>query len=198
MRDILIFIAGLGIGAVITNKLVKEKYQQIADEEIASVKETFSKYNQSEEKCESEGESEPKTEETEQDFMEYAKILNERNYVNYSDISEEVIEEKEEEKTMDDVGKPYIIEPSEYGEFVDYTEISLTYYSDGVLTDELNEPLEDIESSVGRDNLKRIGEYEDDALHVRNDVLKCDYEILVDLRRYVDVINDRYPHRVEV
>ena len=35
------FIVGAGIGSVVTWKLLEEKYKKLADEEIASVVETF-------------------------------------------------------------------------------------------------------------------------------------------------------------
>ena len=40
---------------------------------------------------------------------------------------------------------------------------------------------------VGLDSLTHFGEYEDDSVFVRNDVMKCDYEILLDHRNYKDV-----------
>ena len=37
---------------------------------------------------------------------------------------------------------------------------------------------------VGMESLTHFGEYEDDSVFVRNDRLKCDYEILMDERTY--------------
>lgn len=65
--------------------------------------------------------------------------------------------------------------------------ISLIYYNDGVLTDENNEIVDDINEIVDEDSLKHFGEYEEDSVFVRNDKLKCDYEILYDLRKYKNV-----------
>jgi hypothetical protein len=69
----------------------------------------------------------------------------------------------------------------------------LTYYSDGVLTDENDEVLEDVEDIIGIDSLNHFGEYEEDSVYVRNDEKLCDYEILLDNRNYSDVYNER-PH----
>lgn len=84
---------------------------------------------------------------------------------------------------------PYIIRPEEFGEDNDYETVSLTYYDDGVLTDEYDEILEDedVEEQVGKESLKHFGEYEDDSVFVRNDALQTDYEILLDHRKYYDV-----------
>ena len=92
--------------------------------------------------------------------------------------------------------KPYVIPPDEFDELDGYEVISLTYYADGVLTDDYNEPVEDVENTVGSDSLTHFGEYEDDSVFVRNDNLKVDYEILADMRKYSDVVKID-PHRAE-
>ena len=79
----------------------------------------------------------------------------------------------------------------------EYEQISLTYYADGVLADENDEVIEDVEDAVGIDSLNHFGEYEDDSVFVRNDARKCDYEILLDQRTYSEVAEDM-PHQMEV
>ena len=81
----------------------------------------------------------------------------------------------------------YIIRPDEFGEYDDYAPISLTYYADHILTDEDDEIVEDIEDKIGFDALNHFGEYEEDSVFVRNDRIKCDYEILLDQRKYSEV-----------
>ena len=93
--------------------------------------------------------------------------------------------------------KPYVISPDEFGEFEDYERISLSYYADQILADEDDEKVEDVDNVVGLESLAHFGEYEDDSVFVRNDRLKCDYEILLDQRTYSDVIKQR-PHQTEV
>ena len=68
---------------------------------------------------------------------------------------------------------------------------------DGVLADENDEVIEDVEDAVGIDSLNHFGEYEDDSVFVRNDARKCDYEILLDQRTYSEVVEDM-PHQMEV
>ena len=79
----------------------------------------------------------------------------------------------------------------------EHEQISLTYYADGVLADENDEVIEDVEDAVGIDSLNHFGEYEDDSVFVRNDARKCDYEILLDQRTYSEVVEDM-PHQMEV
>ena len=89
-----------------------------------------------------------------------------------------------------------VVSPDEFGEIDEYEKISLTYYIDGSLADDNDELIEDVDGTIGFESLNHFGEYEDDSVFVRNDRLKCDYEILLDQRNYSDVVNI-YPHQVE-
>lgn len=174
LNSLIVFAAGAAIGSVVTWKLVKTKYEQIAQEEIDSVKEVFSRKNeQTEEVCEN-------TESEGNDFVNYKRIINDFGYTSDSN-------KKPEEGDEDMSDAPYVISPEEFDELDDYDVESLTLYADGVLTDDFNNVIEDVDSLVGSENLDRFGEFEDDSVFVRNDRLKCDYEILADERNYHDL-----------
>lgn len=83
---------------------------------------------------------------------------------------------------------PYIIPPEEYGE-TGYDVAELTYYSDGIITDSMDQIVHDFENVIGADALKHFGEYEDDSVFVRNDTLQCDYQILLNLRPYGEAVS---------
>lgn len=189
-----LFVIGAGIGSVTTWLLIKKKYEQLTQEEIDSVKEVFSNRKPIIDDSESIDDIQEPQKKTEDkpDIIEYTKKLKEAGYINYSNVVPEN-KKQEELETMD---KPYIIPPEEFGAFDDYEAISLMYYEDQVLTDDDDEPVDEIEDTVGYDSLSRFGEYEDDSVFVRNDRLKCDYEILMDHRKYSDVIKKK-PHQVE-
>ena len=203
LSNFIIFATGAAIGSVVTWKILKTRYEQIAQEEIDSVKEVFSK-KEDELKWEYLGEPIGKVEKTEEteddikfsvsmnkpDLQEYAAKIKEEGYFNYSNPSES----KKEKETK--VEKPYVIPPEEFGEADGYDTISLTYYIDGYLADDMLDVVEDVDDVVGFESLNHFGEYEDDSVFVRNDRLKTDYEILLDQRNYLDIIN-RSPHLVE-
>ena len=183
ITNVFIFAVGAAIGSAVTWKLVKDKYEKIAEEEIASVKEVFSKRDRVSMFAEdSKSENDISEEKQKQiDLKEYAERLKTYRYnMDATDEPEEV----------NGVEKPYVIKPEEFGEMYDYESISLTLYADGVLTDEYDEPIDhdDIDDTVGLDSLNHFGEYEDDSVFVRNDARKTDYEILADLRKYSDVV----------
>lgn len=185
LKKLLIFTLGVSVGSVVTWKFVKDKYERLAQEEIDSVKKVFSRrYDEQADNTEERNGGEP-------DMNDYTKKVEECGYTKYSDIS------KKENTGKHDIDKPYVITPEEYGELDYYQQVSLTYFADGVLADELNEPIEDIEDIVGSDSLNHFGEYEDDSVFVRNDRLKIDYEILMVLSKYSDVRKKR-PHNAEV
>lgn len=190
LSNAFIFAAGAVIGSAVTWKLVKTKYEQIANEEIESVKERFRNREMTVEDvvkaCNNEGVNvDISLEKKESD--DYNKIIDENGYRNYStrkDLNNKV-EEKEVDEEMEG---PYVIPPDEFDEN-DYETETLTYYADGVLTDMYDNIIEDVDGLVGKESLNHFGEFEDDSVFVRNDDNKTDYEILLDSEKYYD----KYP-----
>ena len=203
LNKILIFSVGAAIGSVITWKLVKTKYERIAQEEIDSVKEVYSKKIQKEVEMETyktmsskydTASDECKVTSNLSDLdtskLHYVKLPENHIVIDFDIKNEEVeSDNKDEEEEKDDMitDGPYVISPDEFGNEFDYEEVSLTYYADGVLTDDQDNIIEDVDGLVGLDSLNHFGEYEDDSVFVRNDALQTDYEILADLRNYSDI-----------
>ena len=187
LSKVLIFMAGCGIGSIVTWKLVEKRYQQIAQEEIDSVKEALGYYNQGESKSDEDQECVEDDKDDEDDRFdrdtesakeELANICKEQGY-DYNGISK-----KEGEEEMVE-NKPYVITPSEFDEN-GYKTKTLFYYNDDVVTDERGKVLSEksIEKLIGKESLTTFGQYESDSVFVRNDDLKTDYEILADERNY--------------
>ncbi|MBS6180527.1 MAG: hypothetical protein KH921_07040 [Erysipelotrichaceae bacterium] len=186
--NVLIFVLGAAVGSVVTWQYVKNKYERIAQEEIDSVKEVFLKREPDVTVEVKEADVRNRKEEK-PGVVEYAARLQKEGYTNYAGMNS-----VEEVKVAE---SPYVISPEEFGEFDEYEKISLTYYADQVLADENDELVDDVDDVIGFESLTHFGEYEDDSVFVRNDRLKCDYEILMDSRLYSDVVKTM-PHRVEV
>lgn len=187
------FTVGVAVGSLATWKVVKTKYEKIAQEEIDSVKDVYSKKtvikNEAPEVFIEHFEDNATLEEKLKDLKivtdEYTSIIRKQEYSN------------EPEKVKPMVDKPYVISPEEYGE-LGYEQIELTYYADKVLADDQDEIVEDVDMIVGYDSLDSFGDYEDDSVHVRNDAMEADYEILLDSRKYYDLIpTNESPHPVE-
>ena len=165
------FAAGGAVGFVAANKLMKDKYEQLVQDEIDSVKAAFRKEHPLPEK------KPPKP--TEQERKAYSQYTAKLGYT-------------EEEKPAP-IQAPHVISPEEFGDQDGYDEISLTYYADGTVTDDNDRAMDEdeIEETIGKDSLTHFGEYEDDSVFVRNDRLKVDYEILMDQRTYADILREK-------
>lgn len=172
------FIFGAIAGGAAIWQFARKKFERIAEEEIRSVKETYSRREAVVVKS--------ARDRDEENVVEYAARLRREGY-----LPDDADKEKEANKTMPADDGPYVISPDEFGEVDGYENISLTYYSDGVLADDNYEVIENVDEIVGSESLNHFGEYEEDSVFVRNDTLKCDYEILLDQRPYSEVLKAR-------
>lgn len=193
LSNVLLFTAGVAVGSLVTWRYFKSKYEVVEDEIEEKTEETEGETETEDEDPEV---SESKMSYKKPPLKEYVKMVEDNGYVpktHMEEVEEEIANGEWDDK---DVYEPYIIRPEEYGELHAYETLSLNYYADGVLTDELDNPIEDVESLVPADFADHFGEYEDDVVHVRNDNLECDYEILRDLRKFTDVVGE-YPYPTE-
>ena len=181
---LLVFAAGALIGSAATWYFVKDKYEKLAQEEIDSVKETFKKsYEDQEVKHEEE------IHKVENKY--YNALAQDYNYEKKS--RPEAILEEDEEEEVRKMDEPYVIKPYEFGDYIDYEQISLLYFADGVLADEDTlDVIDDADETVGEYFADHFGEYEEDSVYVRNDAKRCEYEILKDERQYKDVASKKY------
>ena len=181
IKTIFVFSIGAAIGSFITWRFTKTIYKRIAQEEIDSVKEIYSKKSE-------------KDEVEDIDNIEKVECDDRLSYENYRPSSKEIEKYDEilnkngykkggSEKTGN-YGRPYYISPEEFAEDDEYEVISLRYYADDVLTDEVDDVIYDWENTVGEDFSDHFGEYEEDSVFVKNDRLKCYYEILRDEDNY--------------
>lgn len=174
LSSAIIFCGGVFIGGFLTWDFFKTKYEKIADEEIASVKETF-------EHREPRPDKNYKVEEDLKGNDAYVNIIDTTGYKNYSNVP---IETDKKGGTADmELKQPYVITPEQYEDNVDYTKVSLTWYSDEVLEDDWGNVL-DPDDVIGSDALKTFGQYEKDSVFVRDDDEQIDYEVLLDTRSY--------------
>lgn len=171
------FVLGVGTGVLISKGWMEEKYKRqykkIADDEIESVKREFAKKKP----------SPPKSKESDD------------GHGNVVDFPFPVGAAKQYRDTVSESGYsgdaadgPHVISPEEFGDMDEYECLSLTYFSDGILADENNQIIADPDNLIGPHSLEQFGEYEEDSVFVRNDKIRCDFEILLDLRTYDQAI----------
>lgn len=187
------FLTGAVIGGVTVWYITKEWYAHLAEEEITSVKEAYAQKERKQMddilKVYREGPEESATRavtakvQEKENISEYARRVQNGEPMEYSRTSVVPKPDAQATESTNTVEHPYVIPPEEFGEIEEYSKISLTFFADGVLSDELGAVVDDPEEIVG-DALKHFGEYEDDSVFVRNDAKRSDYEILQDERDY--------------
>ena len=203
-KGLCIFAAGALAGAAVAARVVRDKYQQEAEEEIAEMREYYRELRKNakspnEDKMleEDENNKEEKEVEEENSKNEYNEIV--KGYTNYTQYNDTDIKENKEEKEEEERTnyEPFIINAEEFGEDPGYDTATLTYYKDKVLTDDLDEVID--YSVAGEENLKIFDEYPDcKAIYVRDDIYRVDYEIIRDPYQY-DEYNDfpdKKPHQL--
>ena len=175
------FVVGATGGVFATKRYFEDKYRDIANEEIESVREVYERLS---------GEKEQKVvvatekkNEVKPDITEYSSIISKCGY----DGKEE--KEKEEVKPKQNV----VIRPDQFGE-CGYNEVFCTFYKgDEMLGYDLSgEPADDvvdfIESTIGWDGFEEnMGKLEEGLLWLRNDDLEIDYEISLDPGKYEEL-----------
>lgn len=174
LKNAICFSIGSIFGVIISKLYFEQKYKKIADNEIESVKSAFSDFKNGTD-------------------IKKAVILHEsdENFDEYDQLAEKYRSDKEE-KEVESVDGPYIISDEEFGIIDNYEYLSLTYYSDGILTDDYDEVINEPESIIGNINLENCFE-EDDVIFIRDDEKRRYYEISYDQRLYKQIKRPEFP-----
>lgn len=176
---------GAGIGSLATYKFLKTKYEKLVNEEIESVKETFSNLHTKDENIKKDLEEPQKSRlqtvkgdtARNEEGVVYDDILGASGYNDSSDIRFNERGAK--------MNEPYIISPDEFGDH-DYATISLWYYTDGTVTNDAGQVISNAEDLIGTEFSDHFGDYEGDSdtVYVRNDDHEIDYQVLMEYRAY--------------
>ena len=206
MKGLLIFAAGLAVGAVAGAVIVKNKVLADAKAEIEEVRKYYRESRGVVEEVE-EKEVEEKEEVKEVEKKEYelkdiqVKDEPKTGLTNYSQITKMYMSKDEFQSPMYD--DPFVIDPSEFGENPEYDTETLTYFADGVLVDDVDDVIEEPDIVVGLENLKIFEEFGATTVYVRNDIYKTDYEIIRDDWNYSDLkepveppVKEKKPHQL--
>ena len=204
------FVLGAAAGSLVTWKLIEKKYMDMADDEIRSVKEMYrSKIVNAEvldEKNDDvfvarKGPEFTVSMELTDEGKQLAEKLNELTGFYLSDEEKPdytvYSQAKEKHDVFDDAmptepevkhDEPYVIDPTEFGEFSEYEQRELTYYKDGVICENDTDMIDPYDIFGDLDVGDHFGEYENDRVFVRDDRRQVDYEILRDERTFMEVL----------
>ena len=201
MKGLLIFAAGLVVGAVAGAVIVKNKVLADAKAEIEEVREYYRESRGVVEEVE-EKEEVKEVEKKEYELKDIqVKDEPKTGLTNYSQITKMYMSKDEFQSPMYD--DPFVIDPSEFGENPEYDTETLTYFADGVLVDDVDDVIEEPDIVVGLENLKIFEEFGATTVYVRNDIYKTDYEIIRDDWNYSDLkepveppVKEKKPHQL--
>jgi hypothetical protein len=201
-------VVGAGLGAL-AYFLTKKKYEKIANQEIAEFKAEYARVHEA--KLDSQASARLN------DMAKMDIILTDSGYIpkdavdtlretetspnNLKDAIEanrNIFRDNAEVDTWDqraeeaerDPDKPYIITQEEYHACeLGFEQVNLTYFEgDDTLLEDDNEPITDIEDTVGEDNLLKFGHgsHDNKVVYVRNEVFQKDFEITHSEHKYTE------------
>ena len=186
----------------ITKRVLKTKYEAIAEQEIADAKEFYSAmhkrggYSTPEEAAKTIGSTSPATEEAVKALLNYGRTsdddedegeeedVDETNDVNvfleHTPVDDDWdIEEEMKTRTPEN---PYIISQEEFlTAEPEFQQTTITYYAgDGTLADERDQEIPFADPIVGEENLYHFGRGsgDDRIVYIRNERLSRDFEVL--------------------
>lgn len=199
-------LVGAGTTYLVVNKALETKYRDIAEEEIASVKESYDLLygkDKHEDPKVAFDEMKRLVEKTEA----YAELLDEQGYFKEEVLDEaeeafapkkmgtpdgrpdpetvvrDILEERVDPPRYEDGETPYVITVEEFmSDRDDHEKITVSYYEyDNTAASEDDSIIHDHESSLGPDFVKYIGwkAAGRNTVYVRNEKISADFEILV-------------------
>ena len=192
IKNLLLFVSGAIVGGFSAYYLTKKKYESVVEIELRDLRETYRR--RTEELFGQDGNDENKSEPVvDQPFKERSRLdiqreksaahINKppvRDYTKYyPDTDSDDIEIKEPVSYAPVDKDPYVISPDQFGAEPGYSESHYTLHPNGSITDDDDgEEIDDIPELLGVNWDKRMGEYEVNMVHVRNERLMMDIELV--------------------
>lgn len=181
-----IFIGGAVTGSLVSWYFTKKKYETLAENEIAKMREGYRKKNK---ELADRARVKPNI----------SEVVNDRLTIHQDDVDLSEKEEnliakyaEESERTGEENISPNddIIEFIDDGEFASmngYEKVNLVLYEDDVLANEMSDDIVLVEDTVGQQAIDDFKHYNPEAFYVRNNQLMTEYEITRDHRTYEEV-----------
>ena len=185
-KKALIFIGGAVTGSLVSWYFTKKKYETLAENEIAKMREG---YRQKNKELAERARIKPDISEVTKDRF----TIHQEN-VDLAEKEENLIAKyaEESEPTGEENISPNddIIEFIDDGEFASmngYEKVNLVLYEDDVLANEISDDIVLVEDTVGQQAIDDFKHYNPEAFYVRNNQLMTEYEITRDHRTYEEV-----------
>lgn len=177
-KEIFIFAGGAILGSLVSWYYTRKKYEAISREEISQMRELYRKKN---EDLAMKARVKPDPEylvnkiEKQEDKIKYNEIVSQNEYSTES-----------ADDDFDNNGISFI-DDEEYLSVNGYDKINLVLYKDGFLAGEIDDEIVLVEDTIGQEAVDNLTEYQPEAVYVRNDNTKTEYEVTRDDRTYGEV-----------
>lgn len=183
VRGILIFGCGAAVGAAVTNKILKKKYEVILEEELKEVRAWRKAARTPDPRC---------TEEEINGIDKDGFISDDSIFIPEQSPPDDDPDEEEDQRIYEYESisreysgsnkRPYVIPLDSFtDEMIGYDKITLGYYEDDdVLVDDNEDMIDDVDYVIGHDALDRFGDgsEDDDVVYIRNERTGADYEVI--------------------
>lgn len=185
-KKALIFIGGAVTGSLVSWYFTKKKYETLAENEIAKMREGYRKKNK---ELADRARVKPNI----------SEVVNDRITIHQEDVDLDEKEEnliakyaEESEPTGEENISPNddiieFIDDSEFASMNGYEKVNLVLYEDDVLANEMSDDIVLVEDTVGQQAIDDFKHYNPEAFYVRNNQLMTEYEITRDHRTYEEV-----------
>ena len=185
-KNALIFIGGAVTGSLVSWYFTKKKYETLAENEIAKMREGYRKKNK---ELADRARVKPNI----------SEVVNDRITIHQEDVDLDEKEEnliakyaEESEPTGEENISPNddiieFIDDSEFASMNGYEKVNLVLYEDDVLANEMSDDIVLVEDTVGQQAIDDFKHYNPEAFYVRNNQLMTEYEITRDHRTYEEV-----------
>ena len=182
----LIFIGGAITGSLVSWYFTKKKYETLAENEIAKMREGYRQKNK-------------ELAERARVKPNISEVVNDRLTIHKDDVDLSEKEEnliakyaEESEPTGEENISPNddvieFIDDSEFASMNGYEKVNLVLYEDDVLANEMSDDIVLVEDTVGQQAIDDFKHYNPEAFYVRNNQLMTEYEITRDHRTYEEV-----------
>lgn len=185
-KKALIFIGGAVTGSLVSWYFTKKKYETLAENEIAKMREGYRKKNK-------------ELAERARIKPDISEVTKDRITIHQEDVDLDEKEEsliakyaEESEPTGEENISPNddvieFIDDSEFASMNGYEKVNLVLYEDDVLANEISDDIVLVEDTVGQQAIDDFKHYNPEAFYVRNNQLMTEYEITRDHRTYEEV-----------
>ena len=185
-KKALIFIGGAVTGSLVSWYFTKKKYETLAENEIAKMREGYRQKNK-------------ELAERARIKPDISEVTKDRITIHQEDVDlDEKVENliakyaEESEPTGEENISPNddiieFIDDSEFASMNGYEKVNLVLYEDDVLANEISDDIVLVEDTVGQQAIDDFKHYNPEAFYVRNNQLMTEYEITRDHRTYEEV-----------